>query len=100
MGFNGRRGAADISKESTDMLNWKRTLALMAVPATLAVGVVSVTAHAAGTQALTTQATSEPAEVSSAEKPEAAGAEAKGPSLPGGGHSDGADQVDQFEGTE
>lgn len=84
------------------MSDWKRKIALLAVPAVLIVGAVSVTAHAAGPPTMTTQATSESVEpVSSAETPETAGAEANDVGLPGGGHSDPAGQADhQFDGNE
>lgn len=84
------------------MFDWKQKLALIAVPAALVVGGLSVTAYAVGPPTMTPPATSQAAEpVGSAEKPETTAAEVNEPSLPGGGHSDAAGQVDhQFEGSE
>ena len=98
------------------MLDWKRKLAMMAVPAVLAVGATAVIAHATGTPAAssktnvllaTTPSTATPATEApgtTTEGPEATTpetVEANEPALPGGGHSDPAGQVDhQFEGTE
>jgi hypothetical protein len=78
------------------MLNWKRRLALLAVPAVLAIGGGSVIAHAASTPSAAPPA-------AAAEQPETATeqAEANEPAEPGGGHTDAGDQTDhQFNGVE
>ena len=84
------------------MLDWKRKLALLAVPAVLAVGAVSVAAHAASPPTLPAPADSQPAvPVGLAETPGTSTAEANESGLPGGGHSDMAGQAEhQFEGSE
>ena len=99
------------------MLDWKRKLALIAVPAALAIGggslAVSAAAAAPSNTPSATQAqTTQPA--APASQPEASGqsetgqsetgpepVEANDPNLPGGGHTDVCDQADhQFDGVE
>jgi hypothetical protein len=88
----------------TDMWNWKTKLAILGVPAALALGSTGVVAIAAAPPAATPATTSSPAAPSAA--PEAAEpttepVEANEPNLPGGGHSDPAGQADhQFDGVE
>ena len=95
------------------MLDWKRKLALIAVPAALAIGGGSIAASAPSNTPSATQAqTTQPA--APASQPEASGqsetgqsetgpepVEANDPALPGGGHTDVGDQADhQFDGVE
>jgi hypothetical protein len=94
------------------MLDWKRKLALIAVPAALAIGggslAVSAAAAAPSNTPSATQAqTTQPA--APASQPEATGqsetgpepVEANDPALAGGGHTDVGDQADhQFDGVE
>jgi hypothetical protein len=83
------------TKEKNEVFHFKRRLAFVAVPATLALGAVSygsVVAMAAPSPtptAATQPSTAEPAE-SSTEAPETAAeaAEPNEPALPGGGYAD------------
>jgi hypothetical protein len=86
------------------MWNWKSKLAMVAVPAVLAIGVTGVVAQAVGppTGSPTTNAqTATPGAATEAPETASKTAEANEPSLPGGGHSDPAGQADhQFDGVE
>jgi hypothetical protein len=93
------------------MLDWKRKLAIVAVPATLAVGGTLIIAHAnapsSGSAAAAVTLTAATAPSPAAEAPETAAetaaekAEPNEAALPGGGHADAAGQADhQFEGIE
>jgi hypothetical protein len=90
------------------MWDFKRKLAVIVVPAVLAVGATGVIAHAATTPSPAQAATAPGATPSAAtEGPDTAAetatetVDANEPSLPGGGHSDSAGQADhQFDGTE
>lgn len=86
------------------MWNWKQKLALLAVPAVLAIGGSVILANAASPSAGTSPTSSQTAAGETAtESPEITSAtvDPNEPSLPGGGHSDQGDQADhQFDGTE
>ncbi len=86
------------------MWSWKQKLAIIGLPAVLAIGGSAVVANAAGRpgSAPITKGQVEPSGASSESSeiaPETA--EANEPNLPGGGHSDPAGQTDhQFDGSE
>jgi hypothetical protein len=89
------------TKEKNEVFHFKRKLAFVAIPATLALGAVtygSVVAMAAPSptpSASTQPSAAEPAE-SSTEAPETAteAAEPNEPALPGGGYADSNSQAD------
>ena len=86
------------------MWNWKQKLALMAVPAVLAIGGTAIVANAASPSAGTAPTSSQSAAGETAtESPEITSetVDLNEPNLPGGGYSDPAGQADhQFDGTE
>jgi hypothetical protein len=91
------------------MLDWKRKLALIAVPAVLALGGASAVAFAAAPASRPSATQTQTTQAAPATRPDAAGqpetgpeqVEANEPNLPDGGHTDAGAQADhQFDGAE